>query len=162
MTRTQTTTRPARVRLAPPPPALMRMVNPLVRRVLTDPRLGPRIALKALLEFTGRRSGRKLRVPVCLHTINGVPTVFTERPWRFNFTDPAPVTVTQRGRVRHGRAVLLQTTPLEVGTALRAALDNGASPFELGLKISGSQEPTIADLSAIERSVIRIDFDDEG
>lgn len=157
-TRTRTSTR---VRLAPPPPALMRMVNPLVRRVLTDPRLGPRIALKALLEFTGRRSGRTLRVPVCLHTINGIPTVFTERPWRFNFTDPAPVTVTQQGRVRHGRAVLLQTTPLQVGTALRAALDNGASPFELGLKISGSQEPTIADLSTIERSMIRIDFDDE-
>lgn len=157
MTQTSTT----RVRLAPPPPALMRLVNPLVRRILTSPRLGPHIALKALLEFTGRRSGRTIRVPVCLHTIDGVPTVFTERPWRFNFADPAPVTVTQRGRVRHGRATLLQTTPSELGTALRAALDNGASPFELGLKVSGSQEPTIADLSTIERSVIRIDFDDE-
>lgn len=150
-----------RVRLAPPPPALMRMVNPLVRWVLTNPQLGPRITLKALLEFTGRRSGRAIRVPICLHTIDGVPTAFTERPWRFNFTDPAPVTVTQQGRVRHGRAVLLKATPLQVGTALRAALDNGASPFELGLKVSGSEEPTVTDLSTIARGVIRIDFDDE-
>lgn len=157
MTQTATT----RVRLAPPPPALMRMINPLVRRILTDPRLGRRIALKALLEFTGRRSGNTIRVPVCLHTIDGVPTAFTERPWRFNFTEPAPVTVTQRGRVRHGRAVLLRATPLQVGTALRAALDNGASPFELGLKIRGSYEPNIADLSTITRGVIRIDFDDD-
>lgn len=161
MTQTRTQTSTTRVRLATPPPTLMRMINPLVRRVLTHPRLGSHIALKALLEFTGRRSGRTLRVPVCLHTIDGVPTVFTERPWRFNFADPAPVTVTQRGRVRHGRAVLLQSTPLQVGTALRIALDNGASPFELGLKISGSEEPTIADLSTVERSLIRIDFDDE-
>lgn len=149
-----------RVRLAPPPPALMRMINPLVRRILTNSRLGRRIALKALLEFTGRRSGKAIRVPVCLHMIDGVPTVFTERPWRLNFTDPAPVTVTQRGRVRHGRAVLLETTPQELGTALRAALDNGATPFELGLKISGPAEPTIADLSTVARGVIRIDFDD--
>lgn len=150
-----------RVRLAPPPPALMRMINPLVRRILTNPRLGRRIALKALLEFTGRRSAKTIRVPVCLHMIDGVPTVFTERPWRLNFTDPAPVTVTQQGRVRHGRAVLRPTTPQELGTALRAALDNGATPFELGLKISGSSEPTIADLATIARGLIQIDFDDE-
>jgi hypothetical protein len=139
----------------------MRMINPLVRRILTNPWLGRRIALQALLEFTGRRSGHTIRVPVCLHMIDGVPTVFTERPWRLNFTDPAPVAVTHRGRVRHGRAVLLPATPQQVGTALRAALDNGASPFELGLKIGKSHDPTIADLATIARSVIRIDFDQE-
>lgn len=155
---TQTATR---VRLAPPPAALMRVVNPPVRRILTNPRLGRRIALQALLEFTGRRSGKTIRVPVCVHTIDGVPTVFTERPWQLNFTEPAPVTVTQQGRVRQGRAVLLQVTPLQVGTALRAALDNGATPFELGLKIRGSYDPTIADLNTIARSLIRIDFDEE-
>lgn len=157
MTQTATT----RVRLAGPSPALMRMVNPLVRRILANPRLGRRIHLKALLEFTGRRSGKTIRVPVCLHTIDGVPTAFTERPWRLNFTDPAPVTVTHQGRVRHGRALLLRATPNEVGTALRKALDNGASPFELGLKVSGSYDPTIEDLSTIARGVIRIDFDDQ-
>lgn len=153
---TKTTTR---VRLAPPPPALMRMINPLVRRVLTSPTLGQRISLQALLEFTGRRSGKALRVPVCLHMIDGVPTVFTERPWRLNFTDPIPVAVTQQGRVRYGRAVLMPSTPQELGTALREALDNGATPFELGLKISRGYNPTAEDLSAITRWRIRIDFD---
>jgi hypothetical protein len=151
-----------RVRLGPPPPALMRMVNPLVRRLLTSRAFGRRIALQALLEFTGRRSGKKLRVPVCLHTIDGVPMVFTERPWRLNFTDPAPVTVTQQGRVRRGRAVLLHATPQQVGTALRMALDNGASAFEVGLKVRKAYDPTVADLSTIARSLIRIDFDDAG
>ncbi|MFG1791215.1 grhN [Nocardia sp. NPDC049149] len=123
--------------------------------------MGPRIALKALLEFTGRRSGKMIRVPVCLHDIDGVPTVFTERPWRLNFTESTPVTVTVQGRVRHGRAVLVRTTPQELGTAMRKALDHGASPFELGLKTSRGYDPTIADLSRIARWMIRVDFADE-
>lgn len=155
------TTTTTRVRLAPPPPALMRMINPLVRRVLANPVLGRRIALKALLEFTGRRSGKTLRVPVCLHTIDGVPTVFTERPWRLNFADSIPVAVTRQGRVRHGRAVLVSSTPQELGTAMRKALDNGASPFELGLKTSRGYAPTAEDLSTIARWRIRVDFDEE-
>ncbi len=149
------------VRLATPPAALMRMINPLIRRILVDPRLSRRFDLQVLLECTGRRTGRTLRIPVCLHTIDGVPTVFTERPWRWNFTDPAPVTVTRHGRVRHGRAVLLHASPLELGAALRQALDKGATPFKLGLKVSRGHEPTVEDLSTIERSMIRVDFDDE-
>ncbi|UGT62807.1 grhN [Nocardia asteroides] len=149
------------VRLAPPPPALMRVVNPLVRRVLANRRLGRRIPLQALLEFTGRRSGRRLRVPVCLHSVDGVPTVFTERPWRLNFTEPAPVVVTQRGRVRTGHAVLLHVGPVERGRAMRQALDNGATPFELGLKVGRGHTPTADELSAIARSLIRVDFPEE-
>ncbi|WP_233434419.1 grhN [Nocardia yamanashiensis] len=155
-----TTTKP-KVRLAPPPPALMRVINPAVRRILADPRLGRRFSLQALLEFTGRRSGKTLRVPICLHTIDGVPTVFTERAWRLNFTDPAPVTVTRQGRVRRGRAVLLHPTPEQLGAALRQALDHGASPFELGLKVSRGHDPSAAELSAIARGMIRVDFDEE-
>lgn len=153
------TTTTTRVRLAPPPPALMRMINPLVRRVLTNPRLGRRLTAQALLEFTGRRSGKTIRVPVCAHLIDGAPAVFTARPWRLNFTDPARITVTQQGRVRRGHAVLLPATPRQVAAALRTALDNGATPFQLGLKVSGSYEPTIADLAAVAPSLIRIDYD---
>lgn len=155
-----TTETATRVRLAPPPPALMRMVNPLIRRLLTTRPIGRRIALQALLEFTGRRSGRTLRVPVCLHMIDGVSMVFTERPWRLNFTEPTRVTVTHQGHVRHGTAVLLRATPHHVGTAIRAALDNGASAFEVGLKVRRDYDPTVADLSTIARSLIRVDFDD--
>ncbi|MFF2556538.1 grhN [Nocardia sp. NPDC058058] len=151
----------ARVRLAPPPPALMRVINPLVRRLLTNSLVGPHISLQALLEFTGRRSGRTLRVPICLHTIDGVPTVFTERPWRLNFSEPIPVTVTTRGRVRRGTAVLLPAEPGRLGAALRQALDHGATPFELGLKTGRGYSPTVEDLSAIARGMIRIDFDED-
>lgn len=155
-----TTTTPD-VRLAPPPRALMRTINPLIRRVIAHPRLGRRVPLMAVLEFTGRRSGARLRVPVCLHSIDGVPMVFTPRSWRLNFTEPAPVAVTARGRVRHGRAVLLHPTPEERGAALRRALDNGATPFELGLKAARGHDITAGELSAIGLALIRIDFPEE-
>nr|WP_271211658.1 grhN [Rhodococcus wratislaviensis] len=154
------TTDTANVRLNPPPPQLMRLVNPLVRRVLTTRSLGRRIRRQGLIEFTGRRTGRTLRVPVCLHDVDGQTLVFTERPWRRNFAGGAPVTVTHRGRVRRGRALLLEATPAEAGAAFRAALDDGATPFELGLKVPRGYEPTEAELATIARSLIRVDYDD--
>lgn len=152
-------TRGANVRLSPPPPAVMRAVNPLVRRVLTSARLGRRIGLQGLLEFDGRRSGRRYRVPVCVHGIDGVTMVFTERPWRHNLAGGVPVTLTHRGVRRKGRARLLDATPAEVGAAMAAALANGASPFELGLRVAPGHRPTAAELSAIPRHLIRIDLD---
>jgi hypothetical protein len=147
------------VRLNPPPPALMRLLNPLVRRVLSSRHLGGRIDQMMLLEFTGRRSGRRIRVPVALHLINGVPMAFTHRPWRLNFTGGAPVTITHRGQVRHGRGVLLPAAPEQVGSALRAALDSGTSAFVLGLKIARSCEPTAEDLATVGHSLIRFDLE---
>jgi hypothetical protein len=135
------------------------LLNPLVRRVLSSRHLGGRIDQIMLLEFTGRRSGRRIRVPVALHLIDGVPMAFTHRPWRLNFTDGAPVTITHRGQSRQGRGMLLPATPEQVGSALRTALDGGTSPFVLGLKIARSHEPTTQDLASVGHSLIRFDLE---
>lgn len=151
------------VRLSPPPPALMRVVNPVVRRLLASRRLGRRFARQGLIEYTGRRTGRVRRVPVCLHEVAGETLVFTGRPWRWNFADGAPVTVTvtRRGRPRAGHAVLLDAGAQQTGAALREALDAGATPFELGLKVASGHQPTADELAAISGGlgVVRIDFD---
>jgi hypothetical protein len=135
------------------------LLNPLVRRVLSSRHLGSHIDRLMLLEFTGRRSGRRIRVPVALHLMDGVPMAFTHRPWRLNFTGGAPVTITHRGQVRQGRGVLLPATPEQVGSALRMALDSGTSPFVLGLKIAPSHEPTTQDLATVGHSLIRFDLE---
>jgi hypothetical protein len=137
-----------RVRANPPPPALMKKLNPLVRRALRSPTFGRRLPALALLEFSGHRSGRVFAVPVALHTIDGAPMAFTARPWRLNFAGGAPVTITRCGRVLHGRATLLEDDPGELGRALRTALDNGATPFLLGLKVDRDYRPTTTDLAA--------------
>ncbi|WP_446221939.1 nitroreductase/quinone reductase family protein [Nocardia sp. IBHARD005] len=148
------------VRLSPPPPELMRLINPVVRRVLATPFLGSRIRRQGMVEFTGRRTGRNLRIPVCLHRVGDETLIFTERGWRHNLAGGAPVTVTHRGQLRHGRAVLVDATPSQVGAAMRAAMDDGARPFELGLKITRGCDPTADDLAVIARSIIRVDFED--
>lgn len=156
----ETTSVSARVRLRPPPPGLMRILNPFVRRALTG-RLGRRMRLQALLEFDGRHTGKRRRVPVCVYDIDGIAMVFTARPWRLNFVDGAPVTVTQRGGARHGHAQLVDATPEQVGTALRTAFENGATPFDLGVKVPRGYDPTVDDFAQLATQLIRIDFDDE-
>ena len=147
------------VRLHPPTPALMRMINPLVCRVLSSPRLGRRIGTIMLLQVVGRRSGHVIRVPVALHMIDGVPMAFTHRSWRLNFTGGASATITYRGKAHYGRGILIQSTPQQVGRALRAALDNGTSPFVLGLKITRSCNPTVADLATVGLCMIQLDLE---
>lgn len=147
-----------RVRLNPPPPALMRMVNPLVRWVLTTRPLGRRIGRIALVEFRGRRTGQLLRIPMGMHDIDGVPTAFTARRWRLNFTGGAPVILTRHGRPRAGTAVLVTAVPGQVGVALRTALDDGASPFDLGLRIGRRDDPSVAELDSTGLSMIRFHF----
>jgi hypothetical protein len=149
----------ARVRANPPPPALMQKINPLVRRLLRSPTFGPRLRALTLLEFSGHRSGRLLSVPVALHTIDGAPMAFTARPWRLNFAGGAPVTLTHRGRVLHGEGTLLAHDPDELGLALRMAMDNGATPFLLGLKVDRGHQPTIADLARTGLCRIRFQID---
>ena len=160
MTETETDSRPT-VRLQPPPPKLMRIVNPLVRRVLTMAPFGRRMRRQAVLGFQGRRSGRSHRVPVCLFDVDGAVMVFTTRSWRFNFVDGAPVTVTHQGRRRRARATLLDTNPEQVGRAVRAALDNGAIPFQIGLKMPRNYNPTVAELAALPLRLIHVAFEEE-
>lgn len=154
-----TTAAQPKVRLNPPPRRLMRMVNPLVRRVLTAPKLGGRISKIVIVEFVGRRTGRTYRVPAGLQMIDGVPTVFTCRAWRWNFAGGAPVTVVQRATARRGRAVLLDAAPELLGVALRQALNNGATPFDLGLKVARGHRPTVAELGSVDLAMIQFEFE---
>jgi len=64
------------VRDVRPPLAVIRLLNPIMRFVLRTP-LGRVVRPFALLEFSGRRSGRRYRVPVGWHEFNGEPVVLT-------------------------------------------------------------------------------------
>lgn len=64
-----------------------------------------------------------------------------------------------RSRYRE-RRVLLDTTPEVLGAASRQALDDGASPFDLGLRIVRSARPTVADLGSLTVSMIQFELED--
>ncbi len=145
----------------PPPPAVLRGVNVVMRPLLSSP-LGGRISGVMLLEFSGRRSGRKIKVPVNFNLVDGVAMAFTGAPWRHNFTGGAPATVTHRGRRHHTRGTLVPMTPDEMGEAVRKSLDTGGSAQRLGIRTARGHVPTAADLaglgSALGTSVIKFDF----
>jgi len=98
----------------PPPPAVLRGMNVVMRPLLSSP-LGRRINGVMLLQFTGRRSGRTIKVPVNFHLVDGVPMAFTDAPWRRNFAGGAPVTVIHRGRRHNTHGTLVSLTPEEMG-----------------------------------------------
>lgn len=144
----------------PPPPAVLRAMNVVMRPVLSS-RLGQRVPGVMLLEFRGRRTGRTLRVPVNFHLVDGTPMAFTEAPWRLNFMGGAPVTVTHRGRVHRTRAELLRVTPDEMAVAVRKSLDTGSSAQRMGLRMRRGHEPSVEDLAglgpALGTSLIKFD-----
>ena len=148
------------VRSQPPPETLLRIINPTVRALLGTPagRLLP--SWMAVLIFTGRHSGTRYRVPIGIHDVQDIPTVFTDRPWRLNFREGAPVTVVQGGQQRHGNGVLVEGRE-NVGVALLDALQRTSRPSNLGLKVVKGHEPTVADLAALGSSMIQIQYDTE-
>ena len=146
------------VRHQPPPAALLRVLNPVVRASVGTPLWRMLPSWIAVLEFTGRRSHRQLRVPVGLHNVDGTPTVFTERPWRLNFAGGAPVTVIGRGKRRHGRGELVRDRDA-VGSAFVTALEH-TRPSNLGLAIDKGHQPTAQELAAVGDDIITIRYDD--
>jgi hypothetical protein len=145
----------------PPPPAVLKAMNVVMRPLLSS-RIGRRLDGVMLLDFEGRRTGRKIRVPVNCNMVDGVPMAFTDAPWRHNFTGGASVTVTHRGRVHRTRGTLVPTTPDEMGRAVRKSLDTGASAKRMGIKTTPGHEPTAAELTALGpalgTSLIRFEF----
>ena len=145
----------------PPPPVVLKTMNLVMRPLLQSP-WGRRIGGVMLLEFSGRRSGRTIKVPVNFHLVDGVPMAFTDAPWRLNFDGGAPVKVTHRGRVYETRGSLVPMTPEAMGQAVRKSLDTGGSAQRMGIKTARGHEPTAAELAAIGpalgTSVIKLDF----
>jgi hypothetical protein len=131
----------------PPPPAVLRGMNVVMRPLLSSP-FGSRIKGVMLLEFSGRRSGRNIKVPVNFHLVDGVPMAFTNSPWRHNFAGGSPVTVTYRGRRHDTRGTLV---PVTSGSAQR-----------MGIRTARGYVPTAADLAALGpalgTSIIEFDF----
>lgn len=142
------------VRDVRPPLAVVRVLNPIMRFVLRTP-LGRLVGPLALLEFTGRRSGRRHRVPVGWHESNGETLVLTPAPWRANFAGGIRTTVYHRGR-RQEMTGLLVTDPLIVTSALQTMFASGTSPRSMGLKVQPGHVITVADVVSVERAMIRL------
>lgn len=135
-----------------PPLLLVRIMNPVLQVLLRTP-LGRAIRPFALLEFTGRRSGRTHRVPVGWHSIETGPAVFTPAPWRANFAGGAHVTVHHGGR-RRSLTGTLEADPTHVAAAMQSLADRRGSLRSIGVTIPVGHRVTEADVRAVGRAVI--------
>ena len=154
-------TRPA-VERRHPPAALMRLVNPVVRRLISSGR-GPAGGQLILLHYTGRRSGRQFDIPVGYQLIAGTPTVFTNSRWRHNFSGGRDIEMTRRGRRRAARATLVDDPAIvaQVYDDLFSQFGVKAAQRRLGIRVNVDRNPTREELEeAVRRcglSLVRLE-----
>jgi len=84
--------------------------------------------------------------------------VFSERPWRLNFTGGAPLTVINRGKRRDGRGELINDRD-KVGGAFAVALAH-TRPSSLGITVAKGHRATPEELAALGGDMIAITYRD--
>ena len=142
-------------REARPPDWMLRLLSPLLRRLLTS-RAGHLLPALAVLEFRGRRTGRPYRVVTGWYRQDDQEFAVTPSPWRHNFDGGAPLTVTSRGRKRSGHA-RSEPDPSVVAPVLRRLMQAGTSPRALAMSLPPGRELTEADVIATRKALIRFD-----
>ena len=146
---------PSSVRDQHPPDLLMGVVNPLLALMLLSPAGRLIRAPVIVLGFTGKRTGRRYRIPVGWHDVGEGKGVFTSAQWRLNFRGSASTTVRSGGRTLHRMGVLVED-PQAVSLGLQHAIDSGSTPRMLGLYVPEGHRLTPSDMEMLGRAMIRI------
>jgi hypothetical protein len=139
----------------------MRVGNALLRPLLRSS-VGASIHDVALLEFTGRRSGKRYAVPVGYHDLDGDILVLTASPWRLNFRGGADVELVHDGERRQMRAELIEDAD-EVASIYHSLIErigvDAAKATTIGLEVLVSRVPTVEEIREAvggRRAVVRL------
>ena len=133
------------VKRSVPPPALVKMGNPLVRLLLGDSFL--------VLHLTGRKTGRRYDIPVGYVDMGGKLTVVTIARWRVNLRGGADVEVTLHGRLRPMHA-LLEEDPAVLAVSYQAMITRtglNKAQRQLGISLPAARPPTALELQDAAR-----------
>ena len=136
-----------------PPDVVMRVVNPLMLRLLRSP-VGRALPALAVLQFTGRKSGRSYRVVTGWYDVNGREFAVTPAAWKQNFAPPAALTVTNRGATRSGLG-RLESDPAVVAPVVQQLLDQGTPARSLAMVLPNRGVVTVEDIIATRKALIR-------
>lgn len=143
------TSRPAVERVTPPK-APYRVVNRVMRSMLSSPRRARRVGEHLLLlHVIGRKSGRLLEVPVAYRTAeDGRLLVLTNSFWRVNLRGRPDVEITLRGVRRPARAVLVEDPDTVAGVYhdLIEEVGHDKAGRRMGIRVNVGRVPTHAEL----------------
>ena len=162
MTVDPVSSRPA-VQAQLPPAVVLKVVNAVFRLILRSPLHRALDGAFLLLHVRGRKTGRRYDIVVGRHELDGGLFVATGAPWRKNLAGGAAVEVTDRGRLRPGRAELVED-PDAVAALYHAEIQRVGwkRGQRLGIKINVRRTPTREELAEAARrdglSAVRIRF----
>jgi NAD(P)-dependent dehydrogenase (short-subunit alcohol dehydrogenase family) len=111
-----------------------------------------------LLEFTGRRTGKRYRFPVGYSREGDVVTIFTPWGWWKNLRGGAPVTVWLKGQRRSGTADVV-TDPAAIAQAITPVLRRSpriARAFGVRLDSGNQPNPDDVDLLSCRMTAVRV------
>jgi hypothetical protein len=137
-----------------PPDAIIRVVNPLMRRLLTSPLHRAVSGQLMLLRYRGRRSGRAFALPLGRQEHRGRLAVYSNSPWRLNFRDGHDAEVVLEGAAQRVRGTLVEDVD-EVTDAYAEQIRRlgwKAAQRRLGVRIAVEREPTREELAAAVRA----------
>ena len=138
---------------------LYRVINPIVKRILRSPLHGVLSKNTLLLEFTGRKSGRKLSTPVSYYSTDGVAHCFTRKSfnWWNNLESGEPVYVTIKGK-RHPVTPEVEAENSEIkGQALSHFLR--AVPRDAphsGVALDTNGDPNVDDIQRVVSDMVYV------
>lgn len=140
---------PAAVELAHPPQAVLRAVNPLLRLALRAPVIGASLTEFMVVDFTGRKTGRRFSVPVSAHRLDGDLYVLLSAGWKHNFRDGAPADVRYGGKTTAMTGLLINEAGAVADLAHRVAVAAGAKKAQrlMGLKFRDDAIPSVAEFA---------------
>jgi hypothetical protein len=141
------------VKRSVPPPALVKMGNPMARMLLGSPLHRVLDDSILVLHLAGRKTGRRYDIPVGYVDMEGKLMVVTIARWRVNLRGGADVEVTLRGCLRPLHA-LLDEDPASVAVSYQAMIDRigwKKAQRQLGISLPGGRAPTLLELNDAAR-----------
>ena len=144
---------------------LYAIINPVVKKILASPLHRLMSHNTVLLEFKGRKSGKKYATPVSYYESNGHLHCFTDKAnkWWLNLCAGDEIEVTLRGQKMTGTPCVMVDGSEEMQASLRdflIAVPRDAAHAKVGFDTNG--QPIAADLERACNQLVLITIELRG
>lgn len=135
------------VTISHPPDVLLNVMKPVVKFLLNSPLGGSLRRDMMVLNFTGRKSGRRFSVPVSAHRLDNALYALASAGWTINFSNGANADVLHDGKTTTMRGELIRDPAAVADLSYRAAEAYGPKKAQrmMGLKFRDNRVPTVAE-----------------